>query len=245
MKHALVVDDEAEYRRYFCKFLGAYGFNLSEAADGDEALTLARAEKPDIIFMDWCLSGSSSGLEAVRSLRREPGTAPIPVVLMSSLKESAEDEVRAWGAGADFFLDKRDLNPGDERSVQTFLRHMRALMLRGAGNYSPAARTRVYEVADLRLNAANAELVVAGRAVRLPPKELVLLEFFLRHPDALHSAEKIWRLVWGSPHGNWEHTLASAVSSLRKALGFEWSARIINVKAHGYRLALNEPFQPR
>lgn len=243
MKRALVVDDEAEYRRYFCKFLGVHGFNLFEAADGDEGLALARAEKPDIIFMDWCLSGRS-GLEAVRNLRREPGIAPIPVVMMSSLKESAEDEVRALGAGADFFLDKRDLNPGDDRSVQTFLRHMRALMLRGAGNSSPASRTRVYEAADLRLDAANADLVVAGRIVHLPRKELALLEFFLRYPDTLLLAERIWRTVWGSPHGNWEHTLASTVSSLRKALGFEWSTRIINVKTHGYRLALNEPFKP-
>lgn len=243
MKRVLVVDDEAGYRSFFCKFLGIHGFKPVEAADGDAGLTLARVEKPDIIFMDWCLPGCS-GLDVVRSLRRESATSPIPVVMMSSLKESAEDEIRALGAGADFFLDKRDLNPADEQSVKTFLRHMHALMLRGAGNSSPASRTRIYEVSDLRLNAANADLVVGGRVVHLPPKELLLLEFFLRYPDTLHSAEKLWLLVWGSRRGNWEHTLASAVSSLRKALGFEWSARIINVKTHGYRLALNEPFNP-
>lgn len=242
MNRVLVVDDEAGYRKFFCKFLGLHGFNPVEAADGEEGLALARSEKPDLIFMDWCLPGRS-GLEVVRSLRREPGTAPIPVVMMSSLKESAEEEFRALGAGADFFLDKRELNPGDEHGVKTFLRHMRALMLRGASNSSvPKPLARVYETADLRFDAANAILVVAGRVVRLPPKELALLEFFLRFPDALHSAEKLWRVIWGSPHGNWEHTLASTVSALRKSLGFEWSARIINVKAQGYRLALSEPF---
>lgn len=243
MRRVLVVENEDGYRSFFCRFLGMHGFKLVEAADGDEGLALARAEKPDLIFMDWCLPGHS-GLEIVRILRREPGTAPIPVVMMSSLKESAEDEARALGAGADFFLDKKELNPGDEHSVKTFLRHMNALMLRG-GNGAPPRTTRVYEAADLRFDAANADLVVAGRVIHLPPKELALLEFFLRHPDALHAAEKIWRTVWGSPHGNWEHTLASTVSALRKALGFEWSARIVNVKTHGYRLVLNEPFKPR
>lgn len=244
MKLVLVVDDQAGYRSFFCKFLGIHGFKLVEAADGDEGLALARAEKPDIIFMDWCLSGRS-GLEVVRSLRRESLTASIPVVMMSSLKESAEDEVRALGAGADFFLDKRDLNPSDEHSVKTFLRHMHALMLRGAGNDAQTSQTRVYEAVDLRFDAANADLIIAGRVVHLPPKELSLLEFFLRRPDTLHTAEKLWRVIWGSPHGNWEHTLASTVSALRKSLGFEWSARIINVKTHGYRLVLNEPFKSR
>lgn len=243
MKRVLVVENEEGYRRYFCKFLGVHGFTALEAADGDECLTLARAEKPDLIFMDWCLSGCSS-LDVVRSLRRESETAPIPVVMMSGLKDSAEDEIRALGAGADFFMEKNEVSSGDAFSVKTFLRRIHALILRGTCGNALAPLPRVYEAADLRLDAVNADLVVAGRVVRLPPKELALLEFFLRHPDALHAPEKIWRLVWGSRYGNWEHTLASTVSALRKALGFEWSARIINVKTLGYKLVLGEPFKP-
>lgn len=241
MKSALVVDDSPGYRGLLCKFLGMHGFAPLEAANGEEGLARARAEKPDLIFMDWCMPGRS-GAEVVRSLRLEPGLASIPVVLMSGLKDSAEDEIRAMAAGADFFWDKRELNPGDERSVQTFLRHVRVLLLRKSNDSAPEAKARVYAAADLRLDAANAELVVAGERVHLTPKELALLEFFLRFPDTLHSAEKIWLLVWGSHRGNWEHTLASTMSSLRRSLGFEWSARIINVKTLGYKLALNEPF---
>lgn len=241
MKSALVVDDLPGYRGFLCKFLGMHGFAPVEAAGGEEGLARARAEKPDLIFMDWCLPGRS-GTEVVRSLRLEPGLASIPVVMMSSLKESAEDEMRALAAGADFFWDKRELNPADERSVRTFLRHIRVLMLRKSNGSAPPSTARLYAAGDLRLDAANADLVVAGEHVHLTPKELALLEFLLRFPDTLHPAGKLWLLLWGSRRGNWEHTLASTVSSLRRSLGFEWSARIINVKTLGYKLALNEPF---
>lgn len=241
MKSVLIVDDSPGYRGLLCKFLGMHGFASFEAADGEEGLARARAEKPDLIFMDWCMPGRS-GAEVVRTLRLEPGLASIPVVLMSGLKDSAEDEIRAMAAGADFFWVKWELNPEDERSVETFLRHVRVLLLRKSKENAPASKARLYAAADLRLDAPNADLVVAGERVHLAPKELALLEFFLRFPDTLHSSEKIWHLVWGSRHGNWQHTLASTVSSLRRSLGFEWSARIINVKTLGYRLALNEPF---
>lgn len=241
MRRVLVVDDSPGYRGLLCKFLGLHGFAPLEAADGEEGLARARAEKPDLIFMDWCMPGRS-GAQVVSALRLESPLASIPVVLMSGLKDSAEDEIRAMAAGADFFWDKRELNPGDERSVQTFLRHIRVLLLRKSNDEAPASKARLYAAGDLRLDAPNADLVVAGESVHLTPKELALLEFFLRFPDTLHSAEKVWHLIWGSRRGNWEHTLASTVSSLRRSLGFEWSARIINVKTLGYKLALHEPF---
>ncbi len=242
MSRILVVDDQPGYRQFLCRFLGTHGFEMEQAGDGNEGLAIARVRKPELIFMDWCLRGES-GLEVVQSLRDEPATASIPVVMMSGLKDSAEDEAKALWAGADYFLEKGEIDPGNHRAVDVFLRHMRALILRGAHSRLRPHTTRVYEVADLRFDAANADLFVAGRRVHLPPKELALLEFFLRHPDVLHGGERIWRAVWGSPHGNWEHTLASTVSALRKALTFEWSSRLVNVKGCGYKLVLREPFK--
>jgi DNA-binding response OmpR family regulator len=243
MKRALVVDDQDGYRLMFCRFLGLHGFKPLEAADGESGLALARAEKPDLIFMDWCLPGQS-GLEIVRCLRGEPDTAPIPVVMMSSLKESPEDEARAMRAGADFFLDKRELDMGDMKDVNAFLRHVRALLLRGAARSTRSLDDgRIYEADDLRLDVANVELTVAGRRVHLQPKELILLEVLLRWPGVVHSAQDLWRLAWGTSHrSGWEHILAAAIHELRQALGPAWGARIENVRARGYRLPL--PDQP-
>lgn len=89
----------------------------------------------------------------------------------------------------------------------------------------------------------DAELTVAGRRVRLQPKERTLLEVFLRWPNVIHSAQDLWRLGWGtSSRMGWEHVLAAAIYELRQALGPTWGARIENVRAHGYRLSL--PGQP-
>lgn len=243
MKRALVVDDAEDYRRIFCRFLGLHGFKALEAADGETGLMLAQAEKPDLIFMDWCLRGRS-GLGAIQSLRGEPATAPIPVVMMSGLKDTPEDEARALYAGADFFLDKRELDMGDERSATTFLRHMRALLVRKSiGVTTPAKASRLYEIHDLRVDADNAEVMVGGRRAHVQPKGLALLEVFLRWPGVVHSAPDLWRLAWGTAHhGDWEHALATAIHELRQALGPAWGARIENVRARGYRISL--PNQP-
>ncbi len=237
MKRALIVDDQDGYLGFFCRFLGLHGFSLVEAADGGQGLALARSERPDLIFMDWCLT-DRCGLDVVRDLRSEPATARIPVVVMSGLRESAEDEAQALRAGADFFMDKRDINPGDELGVNAFLRHMQALMLRGAGGATPPPKgERLYQVGDLCLNAARVELTVAGLRVHLKPKPLALLEALLRQPGVVHAPQDLWRAAWGTPRsGDWEHALAVAVHELRTALGPAWAARIENLRARGYRL---------
>lgn len=237
MTRVLVVEDNAGYRDYLLRFLETLGFEPIYAADALAGLQLAVDEQPRLMLVDWCLRGKS-GLELVRTLRGDSRTRHIPLVLMSSIKETVEDEVRALGAGADRFFVKEELEPGFDNGAG-LKRHLSALVLLGESRTTPSEglSEKIYRIGDLRLDSARGEASVAGRPIHLGRKELELLEFFLRHPEVIHSAEKIWRSVWNTPRvGNWEHTLAATLSSLRKNLGFEWSARLVNTKSLGYRL---------
>lgn len=242
MVRALIVDDEAEQRASLSRLLGLLGFKPVVAAGAEEALEAALREEPRLIFADWCLRGRS-GLALVRDLRADVRTRHLPIVVMSAIKESAEDEVRAIEAGADRFYVKWELSLGSDKGA-TLKRHLSALVLLGAQRAGQGTQRpeKILQMGDLCVDPARAEVAVGGQKVSLTPKEYELLEFFMRRPDVIHSAERIWRSVWGTPRtGNWEHTLTSTLSAVRKALGFEWSSRLVNVRTLGYRLLSPEP----
>ena len=100
----LVVDDE-EGIRVLCRVnLELGGFTVFEAGDGAEAITVARAERPDVIFLDLMMP-KMDGWEALAALRAAPETAAIPVVLLTA-RTSEEDQIRAWGEDIFEYLPK-------------------------------------------------------------------------------------------------------------------------------------------
>jgi CheY-like chemotaxis protein len=80
----LIVDDEPAIRLLIRSTLEDQGYELVEAADGEQALRLARSERPDTILLDIAIP-RMSGLEVCRALRREPATATTPVLLLTGL----------------------------------------------------------------------------------------------------------------------------------------------------------------
>ena len=122
MPSVLIVDDDPSIRKLVATTLeDVAGFELVEAADGNEALELAAAQAPAIVLLDIDMPGID-GLEACRRLRAEPGTADATVVMLTAAA-GEEAERAAEEAGADLFLTKpfsplellrlvHDLGPG-------------------------------------------------------------------------------------------------------------------------------------
>jgi len=100
----LVVDDIDTNRRALRHFLQPFGFQITEASDGVEALEKVAASLPDLILLD-VMMPRMNGLEVCRRLKSDPATRLIPVVFMTALDKN-EDHVRALEAGADDFLNK-------------------------------------------------------------------------------------------------------------------------------------------
>ena len=102
--HVLIVDDDADIRTYLAELVSSIGAIPSEACDGEAALVAVRAKQPDLILLDVEMP-RMDGFTACRTVKSDPVTARIPVVMVTSLS-ALNDRVQGIEAGADDFLSK-------------------------------------------------------------------------------------------------------------------------------------------
>ena len=100
----LIVDDSATIVAILKKFLQQSGYLTLEAGDAEKGVEIARAERPDLIFLDIVLPGMN-GFAALRILRRDPVTKDIPIIMISG-NEQATEQFYAQRIGADDFMKK-------------------------------------------------------------------------------------------------------------------------------------------
>jgi len=100
----LIVDDDADIRRFLGLTLRHDGFDVLEAVDADDALAQARTRDPDVILLDVMMPGVD-GYEVCRRLRADPRTTETPVILLTA-KGRAEDKIRGLDVGADDYVVK-------------------------------------------------------------------------------------------------------------------------------------------
>ena len=104
MAKVLIAEDDPSIRALIRLTLDTGRFEILEAGDGDSALDIARAERPDLLFIDWNMPGLD-GVDVCRALRSEPGTAGTKIVLVTA-RVRPEDRRRALDAGADDYITK-------------------------------------------------------------------------------------------------------------------------------------------
>ncbi len=114
MTKILLVEDSKFLRLATERALARTGYDVSSAADGDQALTLARANLPDLILLDMLLP-KLSGLDVLKSLKKDPLTKSIPVVVMTGMTQKNAQRLREDGAVG--FLEKSslELDKGSEK----------------------------------------------------------------------------------------------------------------------------------
>ena len=100
----LVAEDNAEQRSLYAQVLASAGYGVLEAADGVEAVSVARREKPALVLMDVTMPGTS-GWNAVRTLKDDMETRAIPIIVVTGLA-SAWDRDASLAAGCDEYLAK-------------------------------------------------------------------------------------------------------------------------------------------
>jgi two-component system, cell cycle response regulator DivK len=103
-RRILVVDDQEDNRRILRDLLTANGFQIIEALTGEEAVTRAETEMPDLILMDIQLPGID-GYEATRQIKARPALRTTPLIVVTSYALSGDD-AKAFAAGADAYVAK-------------------------------------------------------------------------------------------------------------------------------------------
>jgi len=224
MTHVLVVDDEPQIRRALRTGLQARGYEVVEAAGGEEALVQLAAKEPDIVILDLGLP-DFDGSEVIRRLR---AWSRVPVIVLS-VRDRQDDKVGALDAGADDYVTK----PFD---MDELLARMRATLRRA----QPAdAAAPVQRFGDLEIDLARKLVRRGEERVRLTPTEYGLLEVMVANPGKLLTHRWLLQEVWGAGYGEETHYLHVYVRQLRQKLGDDTSIPrlIITEPGVGYRWA--------
>jgi two-component system phosphate regulon response regulator PhoB len=224
MSRILIVEDEAAIAELLAINLRHAGFEVTLAADAQQAQAAVDAVLPDLVVLDWMLPGQS-GLSLARQWRTQPRTREMPLIMLTARVEET-DKISGLDAGADDYLTK----PFSPREL---LARIRAVLRRKA----PQALDAAVEVGALKLDPATRRVTGNGREVRIGATEFRLLHFFLTHPERVHSRAQLLDRVWGDHVFIEERTVDVHVKRLREALAPAQCAQMIEtVRGAGYRL---------
>lgn len=201
----LVVEDEPAQREVLAYNLEAEGFNVSKAANGEEALMLVDELPPDVIVLDWMLP-NVSGIEVCRRLKTRPETRGLPIIMLSARSEEV-DRVRGLETGADDYVVK-------PYSIVELMARVRAQLRRAR----PASMGEVLEFEDIKLDAETHRVSRNGDEIKLGPTEFRLLSTFMEKPGRVWSREQLLDRVWGRDIYVDTRTVDVHVGRLRKAL---------------------------
>ena len=222
--HLLLVEDDMALAELVSWHFDKQGFRVSQTADGEEAMLIAREERPDIVLLDWMIE-NLSGIEVCRRLRRDNDTSNIPIIMMS-VRGEEEDRVRGLDIGADDYVTK-PFSPRELIArVNAVLRRVR-----------PALAGEALSFADIEMDTVGYKVKRAGQTIPLGPTEFRLLRHFLEHPGWVFSRERLLDSVWGHDSDIEIRTVDVHIRRLRKALNAHGQPDIIRtVRSAGYAL---------
>jgi two-component system response regulator MprA len=217
----LVVDDDPNMRNLMRRGLTFAGYAVDLAADGEEALGIARDQSPDLVVLDLMLPGLD-GMEVCRRLRA--GDPELPILMLTA-KGRVPDRIAGLDAGADDYVVK----PFD---FDELLARVRALLRRAR-----LPDDGVLRFADLTADPLTRDVRRGARPLELTTREYELLEFFLRHPRQVLSRDRIFQHVWGSAFLGESNLIDVHVMRLRDKLEADGASRLIHtIRGAGYSL---------
>jgi two-component system phosphate regulon response regulator PhoB len=223
-KKLLLVEDDKALAELLIWHFDRADFDVTRTGDGEEALLLADESPPDVIVLDWMIEGIS-GLEVCRRLRRKPGTANVPIIMLTARGEES-DRVRGLEVGADDYVTK-PFSPRELMArVAAVLRRIR-----------PGLAGEQLSYADLEMDVAAHRVRRGGDAIALGPTEFRLLKHFLENPGRVFSRERLLDAVWSHDPDIDLRTVDVHVRRLRKVLNEGGKPDLIRtVRSAGYSL---------
>jgi two-component system, OmpR family, phosphate regulon response regulator PhoB len=220
----LIVEDEAPLVTLLRYNLEKEGFQICEAADGEEALVQIAERKPDIVLLDWMLP-LVSGIEVCRQIRRSPQTRALPIVMLTARGEEL-DRVRGLNSGADDYISK-------PFSLRELTARLRAVIRRA----QPNAAEETLQFGEVMVDVGAHRVTRAGKPIHLGPTEFRLLLYLMRHPGRVFSREQLLDAVWGHDVYVEARTVDVHIRRLRKAVNADGGDDIVRtVRSAGYSL---------
>lgn len=224
----LIVEDDEAMRAGLKDGFEFEGFAVTLATDGEAALSLWKARRPDLLILDVMLP-KLSGLDVCKRIRREGSRTPI---IMLTARGQEIDKVMGLKIGADDYVTK-------PFSFLELMARVGAVLRRSTPGGD--RELTLSSFGDVTVDFRKGQLMKAGKKVELSARELRLLEFFIAHRGEVLSREVLLREVWG--HSNESEmqtrTVDMHVAKLRKKVESAPShpRYLLTVHNAGYKLA--------
>jgi two-component system KDP operon response regulator KdpE len=225
MHRILIVDDEASIRRGLRATLAGLEFDTTEAARGEEAISLVRSSHFDAVLLDMNMPGIG-GLETCRRIRQIAPRIPILVV---TVRDSADDTVEALETGADDYITK-------PFNLRELIARMRSAIRRSQFEDEEPPESPI-TVGEIELDPERRLVMKSGKPVHLTPKEFDLLRFLMAHCGKPVSHQRLLKSVWGAEYQGELEYLRTFIRQIRKKLEDDPSnPKYLLTDAHiGYR----------
>ena len=222
MTKILIVDDEQQIRRALDINLRIRGYDVAQAASGEEALKVAASSRPDGIILDLGLPGID-GIDVIRGVR---GWSHVPIVILS-VREAEPEKVAALDAGADDYVTK-------PFGMDELLARLRAALRRAA----PPTEAPTIAVGELEIDLADRRVRRRGADVRLTPTEWHLVEVLARNQGKLVTQRQLLQAVWGPAYEGNANYLRVYMAQIRRKLEDDTSypRHFVTEPGMGYRL---------
>ena len=219
----LVIDDEAQIRKFLRISLSAQGYQVVESGNGRDGLAQAALAKPDRVVLDLGLP-DMDGKDVLAELRE---WSQVPVLVLS-VRASEGEKVLALDGGANDYVTK-------PFAIQEFLARVRVLLRQAGAGEPEAARTAS---GPLCVDFAYRRVTLDDVEVALTRKEYAVLAMLARHIGRVVTQQLLLKDIWGPTHVEDSHYLRVVVGHLRQKLGDDPAAPrfIVTEAGVGYRL---------
>lgn len=223
MARILIVDDEDAIRVGFKEYAEFLGFEVIEAKDGMEAVSLCRESDFDAIVMD-VMMPRMDGFTAVKEIKK---MKDIPV-LMLSVREEEYDKLFGFEVGIDDYVTK----PFSPKEV---IARLQVIITRNSRKQAAAEGAHeVYTFGGMVIDITARMVTIDGYPINLTPKEYDLLFYLVQNKNIALSREKILTTVWGFDFCGDDRTVDTHIKTLRMNLG-DYKKHVVTLRGVGYR----------
>ena len=216
-KSILIVEDDNNIADLLRLYLEKEGYQATIAADGTQGIDLYRKLRPDLVLLDVMMPGVD-GWGVLRAIRQDSQT---PVIMLTAKGETT-DKVSGLKQGADDYITK----PFEMKEV---LARIEAVLRRAAGD-GDEGKPRRLVFDKLIIDLDSFELIVDGKRVETPPKEMELLYHLASTPNRVYTRNQLLDEVWGFDYFGDSRTVDVHVKRLREKLegvSDQWSLKTV------------------
>ena len=215
-KKALVIEDDGNIAELLRLYLEKDGFDVSRAADGGEGVEMFRSFSPDLVLLDIMLP-VMDGWSVLREIRKD-SAAP---VIMLTAKSETPDKVAGLELGADDYITK----PFEPKEL---IARIHAVLRRSDEGGGKKSNRLSFD--KLVVDLDSYELIVDGRRIDTPPKELELLFHLASYPNRVFTRNQLLDEVWGFDYFGDSRTVDVHIKRLREKLegvSEQWSVKTV------------------